>query len=488
MNLWKKISHDKFTIIVLLLCITNIIVRIPFAKIPAFEDEILYFTGVDIISHNNVNPFVYFYGYKPQLMYILPALLFKLIGPSLAWGRIEIYIFSSIALFYVYLLGKQLFSTKVGIAALLLLLTYPLFATQSFLFVDAVPFTAVFLMTLYYYFAKKPWAYTLSASLLVLTQEPGIILLVAILLFDLCTTKRKPRLFLLFPICIFFAWMCVNKVLFGWFLWPYNVSLFNINHILSGLNPRDLHWDFEQSLFKNQEWFIIGIVVIGLVILSVSKRTIYRSKLPVMFFLVLVSIGYYVFPLTGPVQPRYFLEVYPVVFILFSAIFTCFITNRTILLCAVTIICVGFIFSNIVNTFYTPFVYDNEISFGFFRSIYFTQQVIAHIQHEYPDAVLTSQSFVQDQIENPFYGYTTIKSKIFWSDCDCLKATKLRFVLEDQQSAIPISTIPKSILYITTPDQYPCISAQRPELLETLCADKSANPHECIKLYSLPVP
>ena len=227
MKYWNyKIVHTT-TFFILILCVLNIVLRLPLANLPAYADEIIYMDAVQTISNNNLNPFTFYWGYKPPFILLGPAILNHFIGPSRIWGRIEIFLFSSLALLFLYRLGKLLFPSKFIIWIPLILALFPTFMVHSCLFTDSIPFTALFIMTLFYYFSDNKIKYSIAATLLVMTKETGIFLPVLLLFYNISFQNPKSKLikyyifkyqYYFIPLCIFFLWLIFNKFTLGWYL------------------------------------------------------------------------------------------------------------------------------------------------------------------------------------------------------------------------------------------------------------------------------
>src|SRR5690348_1436686 len=155
----KRIS---FIVVVLLIC--NVIAHIPFLSQPVVDTEADYYYTAETIGNNHFNFFTPTEEEKVPIIFIFPSLLTKLY-PSLLWGRLETLSTATIALVYVYLLSTFLYSSFVGLMAVVICMMFPMFAIQSVFFTDAMPQTAVFLATLYYFITKRKRGYLISASL-----------------------------------------------------------------------------------------------------------------------------------------------------------------------------------------------------------------------------------------------------------------------------------------------------------------------------------
>jgi len=213
---------------VVVFCVLNIIFRIIFIDIPAHLDEMYYLDGVSAIIQNHLNPFVEFWGYKPPLMFWIPAALSYFVGPNYIIPRLFIYLCSSLLLYFVYLIARDVFKNeRVGLWSVLILFFYPIFTVQSFVFQDTIPTSLFFTMSFYFLFTNKRKWYILSSICLVMTRELGVIPIGIFLLFDVFVYKKGllNSIKLHLPSLIVFGlWMLLNKHFLGWYLWPVNVN------------------------------------------------------------------------------------------------------------------------------------------------------------------------------------------------------------------------------------------------------------------------
>jgi len=205
------------------LSLLNFLIRIPFFNLPLHHDEIPYFKGILAVLHNHFNPFIRFPGYKPPVFYEIGALFFNFSKFYRINARLLAAVFSSLSLFFTYLLGKKIFSSRTGFFASLLLFFFPLFMGQSFHYQSQIIIIFLSLATLFYYFDNKKTLYFIFATFLVLTHETAIFIPFLIFLFNIIKVKGfllsriKKSVFFIFPLSFFFIWLVLNKIYMGWF-------------------------------------------------------------------------------------------------------------------------------------------------------------------------------------------------------------------------------------------------------------------------------
>jgi 4-amino-4-deoxy-L-arabinose transferase-like glycosyltransferase len=409
-------KRDSYLKVVISLVFVNFLLRLPFLNIPAHWDEVNYLDGVRIIFMNNLNPFVEYWGYKPPFLFEAVAILYELFFPSRIWGRIIVYFLSSLAILFNYLLAKKLFNREVGLYSSLMLFSFPLFATQSFLFQDAIPLTSLILTTLFFYFTKRKLAYFISAIFFILIKETAIFTLVFLMIFDFYVNFRKSKIdlllkravFLISPALFLFIWMLLNKRVFGWFLWPLNVSPFSVENLKNFLNFQKLTRVFYGALQVQFLWFVFSIIFGG-VIFSIGKGKSRRERLkPKVIFFLLVFFFYFLFHIWGVFLPRYLLFVYPLVFISCCHLIDRQISKKKIKLIITLIICLGFSYANI---FYaveaSPLFYDMDRDFSFFGSIAIRKKALRYLEENYQGAVVIAGWPTNRLWEDPYFGYVS---------------------------------------------------------------------------------
>lgn len=269
--------------IVLVICILNFVLRLPFLGMHLNYDEFVYLDGVKQIIENNLNPFVEFWGYKPPLMFIIPAILSCFIGPNQVIPKLTIYLYSSLIIFFAYLIGRDIFKNeKVGFWSSLFIFFYPTFMAQSFVFQDPIPTSLFFTMSFYFLYAKRNKLYILSSILLVMTRELGIIPIGIFLITDIIFFKKsiKDAIKIHFPALIVFSiWMLMNKYYLGWYLWPFNVGLANFRKFF-----------MINFINENIDILFFQYIPLFLLFLFCQKYSIYKKLFYVVFIIFTINL------------------------------------------------------------------------------------------------------------------------------------------------------------------------------------------------------
>lgn len=386
-------KRDNNLVFIIILCIINFLIRIPFNHILPYNDAPVYYDAVLKVLNNHFNPFTFYISYKPPLLTLLVAFLFKLFTPSLTIGSVFIYLCSSFSLLFTYLLGKRLFGEKVGLCAAILLCIFPLFVAQSFFFNDAVVLTFLTLMTMYAYFvSNKPW-YFISATLLVLTKEPQLFIPISIGLYEMyrrryilhTSVKQSIRqgMLLWIPVCAFIVWMIINKIIFGFYLDPVNQGLFTLNKNYSELIPFTLHFVFAY----NGIWLIWPTIIAYVITYSAHKIHTNKTQDSILFFFLFLFSFYILFYFFSVHNPRYMLPLYPYIFLVGCATLNIFFSKIKSLLLFLTI-CIVFICIHISHYYYLPMDYWGESDLNLLHVTSLYTKSISYINTRYPHALI----------------------------------------------------------------------------------------------------
>ncbi len=383
----KKIIDSNWFIPILLL--SNFLVRLHFLLIPAHLDEPFYFLEAEHIAKNAMNPFINFSAYKPPVIYIVPVLLDKLVFPSIAWGRLTAYLFSSLALGFIYKLAELLSNHRVATLSTVLVFLFPLFMVQSLFFVDAIAFTALFLGTLYYFFSDKLLPYIICSVLLCLTKEPGILLPAMLLIYTLLSPDRNrraagaPRIrwfYHLIPVILFIDWLMGNKLFLGYYFTT-NLTPYSRQAVLQTITTGQYIRNLITILVSNAAWPFTGIIFVSFVFLR-------KSLTKQMQLILIVLTAFILFHAAGDFLPRYVLFIYPLLILISVHVLKAWIKKTALLGAATVGIGVLFILTNIYTSVFASRIGLGDTSFAFMRYTQLKMQAISYISKSYSDSII----------------------------------------------------------------------------------------------------
>src|SRR3989344_4210356 len=289
----RNMKFEK--IYILLLLILTVLINIKSLNLPYYWDDFNYvIPAVDYVYNNYPTIFLWEYGLgHPPFFFIFSGLIFKLLGDSQIIGHSIILLSSFLAVLFTYLLGKELFSRKVGIISSLLLLFTPIFVSYSTLFYLEMPLTALVIMSIYFAVRNKPWSSVIFGSLAVLTREIGIVAVLGIFLAKFIKHKKIKTLIYGIPILTFLLLITLNKIHYGYFIFPASASLINISPVKNLI----IIIAILKSLFFDQyRWILTSLIVLSLVSKGLFKKSkkqiIFASILSLILLMIIFSLTF----------------------------------------------------------------------------------------------------------------------------------------------------------------------------------------------------
>jgi len=451
---------------IFLLAIIIFILKYPILNLPYSWDVMNYvIPSAQHIYEGNFTIFLWSYSNgHPPFYFILLGFLFKLFGNSQIVSNLVTIFFSFLATYYTYLIGKHLFSRKIGVIATFLMFFYPTFFSHSGISHVAIPLTALAIISIYYFIKNNRILYLIFSSFLVLTEERAVVIPVSLLIYDFFKNKKfnfKRSIILSLPIILFMIWMISNKLHYGYFLWPLSTSLFSVNFIQIFLNIfmilKNLFFDyykwiltsfiiiscFSFKLLRNRKkvvYSVIVSVIFFIFIFILPKFSIYFQRyfpniadyfiivkyfsflFAILLFILLLSFNkfidfwndkkfypfYFIFififlsyVLFIPFAPRYALPIYPIIFLFFSVSLVKVFKKYSYIAFVIVLILFATQWFGDRDTVGFTLEYNME----YVDAIKTHQMATNYLEENYPDAVILA-SFPQSlELQYPYLGY-----------------------------------------------------------------------------------
>lgn len=302
---------------------------------PAHWDETAYIDGVRTIFTARGFPFVEFWSYKPPLHFEIGATMWALFGVGRWQLRLAAIAELTVLLYLFKLVTQEILRFYQGDAAqqsrwywqvgawllMALLATNPVVAGQAFLYQPELLLVALWLLVIYLYIRGKWGWYWLAASLMLLVKESAVLNFGMILVVEVARglfskgewlNKVKRLGVLASPMVWLLAWLLGNKLLLGWWLWPYNIEFF------SATKPYDAPATMKLAgmFIDNQLWLTTLLALLSLVFSVTRLRQVDKSQddNSLSTYLVLLmgaGVAHVLFALVGVFTPRYALSLYP---------------------------------------------------------------------------------------------------------------------------------------------------------------------------------
>jgi len=469
MEFFRRYSEIIFAFV---LFAVILILKFPVLSLPYSWDVMNYIIPASQhVFESGFSIFLWEHGNgHPPLYFLLLGFVFKLFGSMPLVAHLTSVIFSFLAVYFTYLLGKLLFNRKIGIIASLLMFFYPTFFSYSGMSYLAMPLVAFTTMSIYFFLRGNSIAYLIFSSLLVLTEERGIFIPAALLFYRFLKNKKidiKKDFIFAIPILVFLSWLLSNKIHYGTFLYPLNSSLFSlgVNNIFNGFAIlKSLFFDyykwiltsfvlvccFSFKLLDNKLKVFYGLIasfILFLVLFNLHKFSYYFSEsfpnvlnyflilkefsllFSLLLFIVTISFSDFVtffnnnklYPLYTvfifmfisyflfiPFPSRYGIPIYPIIFVIFSLSLSKLFKRYSYL--AVLLIIALFVFSWTGDRSEVGFVLENNMEYS--DMIKTHQMAVDFLQVNYPNSVVLASYPQSLELMHPYLGYVDEPMKV----------------------------------------------------------------------------
>lgn len=408
---------------------------LPTIDIPYWWDSAGYVVhSAKQFVETNFNPLVprdeYTNFAHPPFFITILAVSWKIFGESLFISHFLNFIFTFLVLFYTYLLGKELFKDKIsgsliGFLAGILLLFTPVFLAQLGIIYVEIPVTAFAVMTVYYAFKKNLFGYLVSGTLMVLTKEMAIFIILIILVIAFFNEifhwlKKKEKLnFIKFskkfflgsiPLFLLLLWFLYHKLISGWWLVIPGRELGGGQEI-----SFDRLWMVFKFLFFDQWRFIPTFAIIFSGIAAFLKKDLseYFLKLKILLTLLIPIITVLVFGFTELLH-RYIIIALPFFYLLFFYCLALFFLKKPVkqqieifgVITLILLLFFSFSWDNhrkIQNWHFPPL----EENLEYLDIIEIGKKTSSFIERNYPDAIVYTAFPTNYMLSQPFQHYVS---------------------------------------------------------------------------------
>ena len=329
MNVLHRYRY-ALAVIVLLAVFAGI--KAPSLSLPYFWDELGVYSQAALYLHDHGTSLMpgdcdpdLSRGHPPLYCFLV-SLAFDLFGPTVVVGHLFNLLVSMVTIGAIYRFGRRFFSKRVGLTAAIVFTFQPIFLAQSVFVLPEVMLTLWGLLAFHFFFAEKYGRYVLFASCALLTKETALLLPGALALAAFVQhregdgfswkTRVSAAVKPLLPLVTLAAFLVVQRIQNGWFLFPYHTGLISFS-------PADLISRFYRGscfllVLQGRFWFVVlfAAVVIRKRFprLDPVQKSVFRAFLCFIGVMILFStINYH--------MNRYYLFILPPVVLLFSRLF-----------------------------------------------------------------------------------------------------------------------------------------------------------------------
>ncbi len=286
------------------------LLKINHLNLPYYWDDIYPYVSASVYSATHgLTPLLYgIDASHPPFFPMTLASSFFIFGINSTVARIMIIIFAGLSIFLTYIIGREFFDQTTGIISSLLLMSTPLFLSQSSIPQITVLEIALFLVTFYFFLSKKYVLFSISCSLLLLTKE--IFIFVPFLsLFIFIYTNRfdiKKIFLILFPLIIFLLWMLSNNYIYGWFLAPYGAEIVHSSPLYILANFLLI----SKYLFFDDFRWVLSFIVIALPAIDIKKPICLINFKNILKIFIIFLFFFFLFSFFSLIFSKYFSIVF----------------------------------------------------------------------------------------------------------------------------------------------------------------------------------
>ncbi len=422
-----------------------------------WDETSLYLPCIEEIVKKNFNPFVCGFIGRGPVFSLMLAVLYKIFGQTVWIGHIMNIFFSFLAVYFTYLLGYHLCDEKVGITASLMMFFSPMFFAESGLLILDVPLAAFTVITIYFFLKNRTKLYILSATLMILTKEPGILIIFPIVVYTILTNLKTSKKILLkkifisiLPVITLIIWWLISYKIRGGFVDPgFTSALYkDLNPILSRYNERIWQIFFKDfkiilTIFstlslvviitqkqKNYRKFLLFLPLILLIPLSIFYKNVHiiwsllflsytlifwflHKKAEYLFLYLIILVYAIFFAIYSWFLPRYVLPVYSLFFVLGAIGLRKLFKNYNYLQFLIVVLIITLFINNWFDSRSESVGSNLEDNLEYLDFIKVRQMACNYIETYYPDAtVLTSWFDLGPSLKKPQYGYVTKPIKV----------------------------------------------------------------------------
>ncbi len=342
----------KRNLIIVSICLLVLAcLKAPYLHLPYYWDEAWSYAKAvnEMYTHkitlfpSEVNQAI-FRGH-PLFFYALTGLFAKLSGVSPLSMHLWMLLAASACAVHFYYLVSRVYDVSVALLAFVFVLFQEIVIVQSSFLLPEMLIAFLCIFSILYYFQKKFVQFVLCGILLVLTKESGIVTILAVCMhsfllmlirreFTLATLKQW--LVCTIPLMIFASFILLQKLKWGWYLFPEHTALMNFSsdYVIS-------RWtSFKDFVFYEQhrKYFSWLVFLCFPVLFIFRRKEFYRQVLnEKMLLLLIFVILYCAFSSVNFYSVRYMISLLPV-FALFSAIIISSLLSDARILSAVSVV------------------------------------------------------------------------------------------------------------------------------------------------------
>lgn len=405
-----RMIHQRFLWLLPLALALFIISRLDYLDLPFYWDEAWSYANAVL----NINKTGFLSG-NPELTRGHPLLFYFLancwamgFGTSLVSLHSFALLVSLLFLVAVFFTAREWFESTTAWTAAFFIALQSSFLAQSTMLLPEVMLALWSLLTVRAYFGRKWIQFAVFSVMTVMTKETGMVL-IGMLFLDklflegLFNKDRQPvRLFtelalLCIPVLAFVAFLVLQKIRFGWFLYPEHISL-------AVLDPHEIMLRMRTYLSKllfSQGRGIFFLASLAALIYRMAKKRPGTFQGHILLFSGIFIIAYVSFSSVNFFTSRYLLSLFPFYLIPGAWLITSSLPERWLKITAVS--CLSMLFAwQTINSSRN----ENDISLGFKNTVLLQKMAVDFAaESHWQDKNIYSAFLMQYYLSIPGLGY-----------------------------------------------------------------------------------
>lgn len=383
-------------------------------NLPFYWDEQWTMWHADKIFKNNLWPFssaAPFDTGHPFFYFECLAIFWKIFGQKIIVSHLVGLGFVWIALFYLYLLGKNILNdSRIGFVAAILFFYNPVCYSHFGTLVLDVPLTALLMVSTYALLRRNYLVFSIFSCFLVLTKSYAVGFVVILLVLNSFILIRSEKeysrpsgrdyLLMGFPIMVYILWFIFHYRTSGVLLYSDIFAPYNSLHSL-GLQYFFRARHVMRQLFLYGNKFLTIVIVYYFCVDRLKQKTFWSLKI---FFISLILISAFALSLAKNYCPRWFIPLYPFFYILgVSGLIRLFEENKIILVKGIFFLTALFslLRYDMHGSGADSVVYNME----YVDAIVVTQQATDYIEKYFPSAAILTTWPFEAALRHPMLGY-----------------------------------------------------------------------------------
>ncbi|MCD4698827.1 MAG: glycosyltransferase family 39 protein [Bacteroidales bacterium] len=325
------------------------------------------------------------YRGHPLMFYFLTSAWLKLFGSSIFVSRVFPLLLSIALIIQVFQFAKVFFGKATAYISTLFFVIQAVFLAQSGFLLPEVLISLLSILCLTAYLKKQKLLFVVWASMLVLTKESGLVLILVILVHSIWELIRREKIkrfipiiksnwIMMLPLFVAGLFYTMQKISLGWFFFPEHIDFINISPAIVWSR---FHGYAAYLFVYSGRNLLTFAGMAALIFLIVKKVKLSKDIKPIVSLISVFVLAYIAFSSINFYSPRYVLAVLPLVIILFCYFIRFAFTKYPVILFSLFIV----VFAN--NIFFTIFNQsDADHNLGFVNTVKVHQAVVEFCEQE----------------------------------------------------------------------------------------------------------